>query len=985
MLPPRFHREAKMAIDLQQALALAKEFKGRIQSVHASHAEFVGRPAVLIPRRKDMEDVGRALRLATAAGKRVFVRSGRRVSSTDVSHADGAVVSMERFDHVEPAGATVVVGAAASVGELAAALADTDLFLPLGDNPSRSVVSAVLSKGKTPAFPRSGVRSAPLCDGVVGATVVRTDDDAPNVETIDAKGFRSLQSGRKRAVVAEVTLDGAHWAAGAEGRWLLARSCCYDAPTFATVCERLLSAGQVPGKVDLSVRVTSAALGMRLVIVRATGQGADLRSRTEELVDSVLRECACHVLDARHVEGAGATVRGWVAAGPGDVRDGEVHARFGSTGPAPFEGDFRQAFLTAVELAVGVDADGIEHAPGVQAWAELRLAVRGGVDARAHVDQGTGEVEVFDEVRRVWARALPAFDAAETARRVPAAREALRGRAVLTAAAPVPAFRLEAPPRDDDLDFPDEFDGQVIPPDTDAYAEATGDVAQYARSSYDDATVQHRMQPHLVVVPDGARDVELAVRYAAANGLRVVARSGGHQYCGLSSGGDDTLLIDMASFSATPRFHYESGPEPTAVTVQPGVALEDLSRALLTGKVVIPHGECPLVNIGGHVQTGGVGHQLRSFGLALDHVRQFKMVTCVPHSQPRIYRERTFRRPTSPRPDVGDPVSNDDVFRAVLGGAPGSWGVLTEITFDVRADRRSPGHKAYGRSEAYLYQRESFAGALEQFRLWVERAAAGAPDALPNELDLFLTVLSSDWGWDVVYRPTTLLVETMALDAGHVPEIDRVFQGVRDALFSLNPARLPLVQLVRGHVGASVIADAGVRKIGSFRMRKSGREFDLPYKKALYVTNVPISEAFCRGFVDLVDDVEQADGVHVVFQAVVGRGTVVNRGHGTTSMQRREALAQLVFDVFYEEGHEDDAVGFQQRMRGLLPDFSEGADLRMFWGSFEDHGEQGQLVLSEPEVQRLYFDDDQVYPRLQEVKRYTDPGDVFKTSFTVPI
>jgi FAD/FMN-containing dehydrogenase len=32
-----------------------------------------------------------------------------------------------------------------------------------------------------------------------------------------------------------------------------------------------------------------------------------------------------------------------------------------------------------------------------------------------------------------------------------------------------------------------------------------------------------------------------------------------------------------------------------------------------------------LVAIGGHVQTGGYGHFLRSYGLALDHVSAFKI------------------------------------------------------------------------------------------------------------------------------------------------------------------------------------------------------------------------------------------------------------------------------------------------------------------------------------------------------------------------
>jgi FAD/FMN-containing dehydrogenase len=33
---------------------------------------------------------------------------------------------------------------------------------------------------------------------------------------------------------------------------------------------------------------------------------------------------------------------------------------------------------------------------------------------------------------------------------------------------------------------------------------------------------------------------------------KIVTRSGGHQYCGLSSGGDDTIVISMNNFNKLP-------------------------------------------------------------------------------------------------------------------------------------------------------------------------------------------------------------------------------------------------------------------------------------------------------------------------------------------------------------------------------------------------------------------------------------------------
>ena len=76
------------------------------------------------------------------------------------------------------------------------------------------------------------------------------------------------------------------------------------------------------------------------------------------------------------------------------------------------------------------------------------------------------------------------------------------------------------------------------------------------------------------------------------------------------------------------------------------------------------------------------------------------------------------------------------------------------------------------------------------------------------------------------------------------------------------------------------------------------------------------------------------------------------------------------------------AMVFQSRMRVLLARYSNGEDLRLFWGTFEDE-KKNQLDMSKPKTQRLYYDDDGVYPRLQAIKKHIDPKDVFRTTFTV--
>jgi FAD/FMN-containing dehydrogenase len=165
-------------LTLKAARDLQSSFKGRITSSHEAQAEFRDQPTVLIP--ESIEDVERALRLAQAANRRVFVRSGRSISTTDVtkpaavSKPAAAIVSLEAFRDIDISKNLVTVGAAATTGDVAKTLAGKNLFLPLDDNRTQSVVSAVLSMGASP-FLRSGTGFGPLRNAVVEAEVVPTE------------------------------------------------------------------------------------------------------------------------------------------------------------------------------------------------------------------------------------------------------------------------------------------------------------------------------------------------------------------------------------------------------------------------------------------------------------------------------------------------------------------------------------------------------------------------------------------------------------------------------------------------------------------------------------------------------------------------------------------------------------------------------------------------------------------------------------------
>lgn len=139
---------------------------------------------------------------------------------------------------------------------------------------------------------------------------------------------------------------------------------------------------------------------------------------------------------------------------------------------------------------------------------------------------------------------------------------------------------------------------------------------QYATTSYP----AKQMSPFLLVYPTNVVDIACVLKLAKELKKNVVARSGGHQYSGLSSGGDGTIVLSMDAFTGV---HKNADG---LIEIGPCTPLKEASKNLQKLKVSIPHGECPLVNVGGHAQTGGYGIFIHSFGLCLDYIEAFEIV-----------------------------------------------------------------------------------------------------------------------------------------------------------------------------------------------------------------------------------------------------------------------------------------------------------------------------------------------------------------------
>ncbi|KAI2627552.1 putative glucooligosaccharide oxidase [Hypoxylon sp. NC1633] len=170
--------------------------------------------------------------------------------------------------------------------------------------------------------------------------------------------------------------------------------------------------------------------------------------------------------------------------------------------------------------------------------------------------------------------------------------------------------------------------------------------------------------PAIVVLPITKDHVGLVVTYAAAHGLKVQARSGGHSYASYSNGGvDGVIVIDLRNAQSV-RSRLP-GPAGTT-TVNSGCRLGNLARSVYyeMGNA-LSHGTCADVGVGGHFTHGGFGLFSRAWGLAMDQIVAMEVVTA------------------DGRSVTAHPESNPDLFYAIRG-AGDSFGIVWSFVLNMQ-------------------------------------------------------------------------------------------------------------------------------------------------------------------------------------------------------------------------------------------------------------------------------------------------------------
>jgi FAD/FMN-containing dehydrogenase len=916
--------------------AKAKRFKGRIVpskwDFQNTITDVLGSHYVWYPASKD--DVATAIDLSK--NQKTFVRSGKQVVRQDEVIEDDksnvVVINLGDLANVTINGNKVVVEAAATSEDIVEHLAKHNLALPLSDDPLKSIASNVLNESISYLTRSLGL----VPDYISKINAVKPDGTTITFQS--SMGVSCLaQCQESKGIITEITFE----AVSAQNLWMQRFSFPYPGDDeFLRLARGLFLESDIPQNCDLVLDCYSGSHLMPIVRITALGVSEKGESELKDRVAAVISDLPSVVAVVSNLPSGRASeiltgfdaLEAIAGKGQGAGLDPTIYSE--QLHSIEASGQDRAAFIVEYVDDVYSGVSYRENGEG-KLHRDLQISARLQIN-RDNALEVTGYAYTPRSIEFSTSTILAA---APTAR----IKTPLHQGATQT-----PPLSFATPPEP----IPN-FKGDVFKPEDLGYLSR---VKVYATTSYLDMD----LNPLMVAYPRDIADITAAIAFARAKNLHIVARSGGHQYSGKSSGDSKTIVLSMDAFDLL----TVSG---NIANVGPAVPLTVLADRFKDAEISIPHGECPKVAIGGHAQTGGYGHLVRNFGLALDYVEAFDIVLA-------DGKLRTVNRPIQGSlPSSDEEKLNREIFWGVLGGNAGSFGIVTNYTFNCIKDGDYPNSCGYAATKPYKKIR------FQKLMELVQKLSQGVKEGtLSADIDLMMTVESTR----ILFFPVMLVEvvhKNLLVENRNVIE-DEILQSIDEAFSSEQSiweySRPPEYE----NRPLSELSNSFVRRFPATTL--DGREFRYPYKKRINCTANALTDDFIRQFVDIVDKVlMETEGVKLVFQMLMGGGAYQHtERRQATSIPHRDYVFCFVFDLFYREGYEETAKELQERMQTVVDEhFSGNQEQRVFWGSF------GDTNISNKEIRQMYYDSEEQYTRLQQLKQKVDPNDIFHTTLTVQL
>jgi FAD/FMN-containing dehydrogenase len=186
-----------------------------------------------------------------------------------------------------------------------------------------------------------------------------------------------------------------------------------------------------------------------------------------------------------------------------------------------------------------------------------------------------------------------------------------------------------------------------------------GDIIEPGAAQYESArrSVLNSGSPAYVLRPTTVGDVRAGVRFTVAAGLSLSVRGGGHSFSGFGTN-DGGVVIDLSRLASVRIIDRERH----LVRIGGGATWGQVAAALAPDGLAISSGDTKSVGVGGLTLTGGIGWQVRKYGLAVDNVVAAEVVT----ADGEVVRASA--------------VENPQLFWAIRGGG-GNFGIVTAFDF----------------------------------------------------------------------------------------------------------------------------------------------------------------------------------------------------------------------------------------------------------------------------------------------------------------
>jgi FAD/FMN-containing dehydrogenase len=164
--------------------------------------------------------------------------------------------------------------------------------------------------------------------------------------------------------------------------------------------------------------------------------------------------------------------------------------------------------------------------------------------------------------------------------------------------------------------------------------------------------------PALIARCRTTQDVILAVNFAREHHLTVAVRGGAHNSNGFATV-NNGLVIDLSQMK-----QVTVNPVTRTAHAEPGLTFGEFSRALLPFGLATTTGICAGTGISGATLGGGTGWLMGKYGLAIDNVLSFELVT----ADGQLLKASAEENP--------------DLFWGLRGGG-GNFGVVTAIKYQL--------------------------------------------------------------------------------------------------------------------------------------------------------------------------------------------------------------------------------------------------------------------------------------------------------------